>query len=545
MGWSFAFKELLNRTGVTPEFQLDLLPNIKSLGYRAYSHIGQVKVKNFAARGTSVIPSRWNVSFGGFIVVLQGDLRDLLQRTNKGDLAAVYVSIDGVKERVAFGQLKGITRRGFSPEWTLTFVDLLQALSTSTRRNVGGQPSPSSANPPQIPLFYTAGRSSSLTANWSPGDTTLSVNNPTFFERETGKNGVIKVRDNAGAGDYFLEYASIAGSNLATTPNSGQASYPSQRAAYAVTTAQNATATHCVMLEDHPADIIGKLITSTGAGNNGSLDTLPETSSFGGDFASDLFDFSDSRISKRIIRGRTNSFYKWKLVFDEPPANGIRSICNTAAQLGQWPVFRQGAVSWRGCFHPDNIGMSYNVTPQGAGIPIIDDNDIVEIVSHDLFAQNQTSQYTVNRLKYDVSTVPFGTGITAATSVNVRGGFAQALPQQQEIERSSFFIYAPAASSTMLDQAQGDNDRMKAFDGFTYERLTMRLRLGFAILTAGDCVAITSHYLYGLNEKPAPPHRLRPDSFVLKRAMVTASSFDILKQTCTIEVVICSGSNDV
>ena len=543
MGWSTAFKDQLNRPGITPRFQLDMLPNIRSLGYRAYSHQGAVKVKNFAMRGTSVIPGRWNVSFGGFIVVLQGDLRDLFQRINKGDFAAVYVTLNGVKERVAVGQLKGITRRGFAPEWTLTFVDLLQALQTSTRRNVGGQPSPSSANPPQIPLFYSAGRFSDLTANWSPGDTVLSVNQPSYFEKEATRNGVIKVSDNSGGGDFFLEYDNISGSNLRTF--SGQASYPSVRAAYALTTAQNARAYHCVMLNDHPADIFGKLIQSTGTGRNGPLDTLPESSSFGGDFASDLYDISDATISKRIIRGRANVDYKWKLVFDEPPANGIRSICNLASQLGQWPIFRQGAVSWRGCFHPDNIGMSYNVTPQGAGIPIIDDNDIVEIVSHDLFAQNQTSQYTVNRLKYDNSTVPFGTGLASTTSVNVRGGFAQALPQQQEIERSSFFIYAPAASSTMLDQARGDNDRMKAFDGFTYERLTLRLKLGFAILSAGDCVAISCKYLYGLNERPAGQARMNGDSFVLKRAMVTATSFDILKQTCTIECVICSGSIDV
>lgn len=533
MGWSVAFRNKLNNPAFTPEFQLDLLPNERSLGFRAYSKIGKVKVVNVALRGTSVIPSRWNVSFGGFTVTLQGDLREMFSRINKGDYAAVYCTVEGSRERVAVGQLKSITRRGFSQSFVLTFVDLLQALQTSTRRNVGAQPTPSNVNPPQIPLFYTAGRSTSLTANWSPTDTTLSVNTPSYFERETGKNGCIKVSDANGPGPFFLEYASIAGSNLATTPNGGRAAYPSQRIEYQLHTAHNATATHCVQLEDHPADIIGKLITSTGDGSNGPLDTLPASSSFGGTFTADLFDYNDSRISKRIIRGRTSSTYLWKLVFDAPPTNGIRNICDTASKLGQWPVFRQGSVSWRGCFHPDGIGMNYNVAPQ-AFAPIIGDADIVEIVSHDIFAQNQINQYTVNRLFIDNSTPPFGTGLSSVTSVNVRGGFAQALPQQQEISRTSHFIYAPASDEA--DQAQGDNDRMKAFDGYTFERLTLKLRLGFAGLVAGDLIAVTSRYLYGLNERA-------DQTFYQKRAMVTASSFDILSQTCTIECVICSGSN--
>ena len=75
---------------------------------------------------------------------------------------------------------------------------------------------------------------------------------------------------------------------LATTPNGGDESWPSTIAGYDLFTSTNAFATVAAQLDDHPVDILGKLLESTGTGNNGSFDTLPKEWSVGGVFGTGI-----------------------------------------------------------------------------------------------------------------------------------------------------------------------------------------------------------------------------------------------------------------
>ena len=67
--------------------------------------------------------------------------------------------------------------------------------------------------------------------------------------------------------------------------------------------------------------------------------------------------------------------------------NGIRDFLTTASNVGQWAVFRQGAFTWRSCQDPN-----------GFVAGSIRDQDIFQVVSHDLFDPVQQEVFQYHRL---------------------------------------------------------------------------------------------------------------------------------------------------
>ena len=539
MGWSNQFIQSLNRSQFKPIYELRFLDVGNSIGdyFCVKSHgsapfkIGRSGVR---VQGTKVIPSRWSTTFGGFTVDFVGDARELFLRTKKGSFAELYCSVDGSQlERIAMGQLQSITRQGIKEQFKLVFRDLLSAFQQTTNSSVGAIPTPSLTNPTQQPLFFQTGIKTPLTAAWNLGDATMSVTDASKFVKGASENGIIKVYKNtAPESFYYIEIASInyGANTFDTSPYSAQV-YPSERAGFMLpTSAGGSSAVTCARLDGHPCDLIGKVLTSTGNATNGSLDVYPVSWSVGGGFNHDIFDQGDANQQKQIIRAASSasaSNYQWRLVYDKPLSDGLRTIMNTAAQCGQWAVMRQGSISWRGCTDPEGQGMTYSPVV----IDHIYDYDIISIRSHELFSTQQQNTYVISTQQYFSST-PITVPYLERTALGAVGGKTLTLPAQREIKRSGVFTYSPAV--TRSDCADGDSNRMKNWDHWTWEKITLVTVLRKAHLVAGDVVEITSNYIYGLQEGTG-------QSYNAKRAMVIGSSFDLSARQCIIELAIISG----
>ena len=305
MSWSNAFIQQLDSQAYKPIFQLRILNlgNFLGMDYSVYS-TGMAPLKisrdGVSIGGTKVIPGRWSVSFGGFTVNLAGNIREFMMHTRKGAFAELNCSINGsAYERVAIGQMQSITRMGLSERWVVQFRDLISAFQNTCNTSVGAIPHPSQSNPTQQPLFWRTGIKTPLAAEYDRTQNTLSVNDNSAFEKETGKNGIVRLEKNSSPADaFYMEYSSLdyAANTFVTVPTSGappsdESAYPSKKNRITLpTTGGGSSAYTCVRLDGHPSDILGKIITSTGAGTNGVLDTLPVSWSLGGLFHYSVFD---------------------------------------------------------------------------------------------------------------------------------------------------------------------------------------------------------------------------------------------------------------
>ena len=523
MSWSTAFISKLFQPEITPVFKLEFVDLGNGIGrdFVVYSH-GQGNLKigagGVSVNGVSVVPSRWSVAFGGFTVSVVGDASQMLDAIARGSYANLYCEIGSSGfERIAAGQLYGIRRNGFEPKLTLQFVDLLTAFQNRTDSNVGAVPSPSTSNPPRQDLFYELGTFRSVVGTWSVGDTTLTLTNTDGIRRETSKNGLVKCFQTSSSTPFFLEYASSTSTTVATSPNSGQAAFPSTTSAVNLSNAGGSFVVLCAQIDDHPTNILGKIIESTGTGNNGSLDTLPVEWSVGGVFGVGLWDTIDAELQQTYITGSTTTNYKWRFLLDEPLTNGIRDILNTASNVGQWMVFRQGQLSWRGCQDPDEAGF---VAGQ------LGDQDIFQVVSHDLFDPVQQQVYPISTLEYS-STVPLNS--LERNSIGISSGRLASFPAERQIKRTAQALYSPDTNEA--DLALGDLNRMSSWDHFTFERVTLRCKLVTSQSVAGDILEITSERIHGLK-----------GAYLNQRVMVLASSFDFSSNSSTITVGSITGA---
>jgi len=522
MGWSNAFISELYKTTIQPVFELRFhdLGNGIGRSYSVYSHgTGNLKIARSGVNvsGVTVTPITWNVSFGGFSVRLVGDSTNLFLAVQKGVFASLYCKLGSSNyERIAIGQLKAIRRTGVSKELFLQFVDLLTAFQNTVNSEIGSVPSPSSANPPRQDLFYELGTTRQLTSNWTVGDSSMALTNTTGIRRETGENGVVKVQSTLSSDPFFLEFNSSTATSISTTPNSGTATYPSTVTAYNLATSTGSFVTLCAQLDDHPVDMIGKILESTGTGNNGVYDTLPSAWSIGGLFDSGLFDYDDGFRQKTLISGSATTNYKWRLVFDQPKKRGIRDILEISKQVGQWAVFRQGSVSWRSCTDP-------NTSRFVAGK--LQNKDIFAVISHDIFDPNQSNIYPISKLEYANAT-PLNSFYR--NSIGVTSGRIPSLPATKEIIRSAQLVYSPDTNEN--DLALADLTRMAKWDHFTYERVTLRCKLVTAQFVAGDILELDTDLIQGLN-----------GNYRNTQGMVVASSFDFSTNSSMIQICVISG----
>lgn len=527
MSWDRGFIDALGAGSISLEWALQFVNVANHLGqeYTIYSNRGapQIATGGISISGSRVIPQRWNVSFGGFSVQLIGDMRQILPYIRKGQIAALYCRIIGATdfERIAIGQLD--TLSGFRGRFQMTFRDLLSALQTSLDTRAGT--AFSTSDPPHFNLFYEVGQTKNITHTLATSHTTLTVSSNTVFKKHSGtgsipSRGMIRITPVSGDPDFYVFWTGTSGSNDITG-----ISDVSNRGGSRVSAGVGSTATYIAFAENQPWDILGSIITSTGtAAANGPLDIFPREWSVGGYISRDLFDFADVSKQASYIKRSDNGVYEWGLAIESPLTNGIRSIVDIGTLSGQWPVFRQGKISWRGCSDPDEVDSEISM---GAPAAQINDQHILEILSHEFFNPDITNIYRTTRIVYNQA----GSGKYSGGVYD--GDRVDTLPALATIQRDNnlYYLHDRGGVDNSDTMALGDLRRMRRWDLYISEKVVLRVSLRFAGLVAGDIIEISSRYLYGLLE---PQNR----TFRGKRAMVTACDFDFDNQRCVLTLCI-------
>ena len=547
MGWGSDFIAALSQSAIVPIYELEFLalPNGFAGGFTLSSTGGgQARIADNSPRcyGTSVIPGRWNVSFGGFDVDIVGDLRPFAAKISKGIYAILRCSIVSSAgtspfEIIGYGQLYSIS--GGRETFSLKFRDLLTALQTSSSIITAGAKHSTSTEYPEYRMFTNAGRATQLTNPWNGSALTLDVEEIGIFEKESSVNGLVKCENLSTSKLFYLQWSGAAVTSAprgTITLTSAVAKYPSQDASVALATGiTNNKISNAVRLKGTPWLIMAKILQSTGdnnpagTGSHGTLDTYPITWSAGGGFDPDIFDYADAATMSEYVRTSTGTAYQWEIVLDSVPSDGFRYLTGVAAETGQWPVWRQGAVSWRAAIDPTGI----RCFQQPIVSTSISDIDIISINSHEWFSPDINQNFGVSKM---MITPNWLSGIESFNAVvaTVSTGKIKGLPAQTYRTYDASQTYKQTSPHVPLDMANADLQRLKGWDGYNHESLTLQVKLKYAILCAGDIVEISSEFLYGKDQAPGA-------TYTNTRAMVTGVDFSISEQLCNINLAILPG----
>ena len=506
MGWSGDFIAALDAPSITPIYILEVVRVDYGVGAPVfiYSDRGALQIGRGGVdiRGTSVTPQRWAVSFGGFDLDVVGDIRPYRNSLIRGALCTLRVSIAGLAdERIAIGQLDQIT--GVRGVYRLRFKDYLSASqSRFDDRFAGGQG--------YSQFFYDTTQATTVVSGWTVGDTSLDVDRSDAFTKSSGHNGMLYCVPTSGS-PFYMSWSSKNDTTDVFTV-SGQASHPSTVSASNLQVGDAVFNAARILAAPHA--LFAQLVTSTGDGTNGVDDLLPASYGNGAPLHHSFFDRDDANKTQEYILPSTGTFYQWDVVVNEPLSGGMRSIMDIAARVGQWPVMRQNSFSWRGCSDPTgNFGLKPDTSAH-----IVDD-DIIEIAGVEFFDPSLKAVYLQTSLFYNTENT------TKVTITSTDGGY---LPVALEASRS-FGSYYSQGGGNMQRMASGDLSRMRIWDMFHWTRISLRVKLRFSVLCAGDVVQLTSAYIADLSTQVG-------DTYSGRFGMVLEVGYNITNRSCTVVI---------
>jgi hypothetical protein len=512
MTWSSDFISRLDHASISVRYRLSFVGVLNSLGepFDIYDDSGDIQIARGSIRitGTRVIPQRWSVSFGGFSLQLSGDIRRILPKMRRGQIAVLSCSINrSTFQNLAIGSLDSLSgQRGL---FSLRFKDLLSALQTSLDTRAGTVFS--DTDPPHFSLFYEVGRTTTTTSNFLVSDTTINLSDASFFKK-AGSRGIARVT--GGSEDFYIFWTGSTGTTL-----TGCTTATYNNKLRTGTAPSGSTVTYCAWLEGTPLEIIASILTSTGTGNNGSYDLYPVEWSIGGKIDKQIFDLSDAVRGSIQITRSDSGVYDLGIAIESPLTNGFRSLVDIFLTVGIFPVYRQDSISIRACTDPEGVETRIQTDIRAS----ISDYDIIDILQHDFFSPDIANIYRTTYIKYNFVNVYYSGGV-------YNGSRVDSLPAISEIGRD-FSLYYLGDPDNRQSQALQDLRRLRVWDLYISERVVVRLPLRFAVLVAGDIVTIRSNYLEHLYDSINPVYEGR-------YCMVLGVDYSIDNQECIVTLGI-------
>ena len=460
--------------------------------------------------GSRVIPQRWNITIGGFTVPIVGDIRRARnEMLRKGAIAELICSINGCRaERVTFGQLRSLS--GARGRWTLEFTDVIGMLSTrlSTRRN-------------ELNFFYNAGKTTEITSNHTASDTNLFVSDVTIFDKDTNEDGLVKIIDDTNSRIDYWSWSSkvITSGSAGYLVITGHGQWPQQLSGAYNSVPSGETAMSVARLRGLPNHEFLRMFFSTGRFSQGPSDDFPKSWGAGYHFNQNIIDYNDLNLQQQIF-DTSSGQYEIQILFETPAQNGIRELLSKLSQIGQWPVLRQGSLSWRVC-----------QDPKSAPIIAADifERDIISIVNHEIYSRDCNVVYSsteiIGGVQKSSASDPDETTRATLLQNNV-----ETFPANNKIERDNRFIYR-YDNPLQSGKASADVARMKVWDFNTWESLSIDVIPKFASLCSGDIVQITSRFLIGFSEG-------RGEFFDRRRGMDTGVEWRPGASICNLTIAI-------
>jgi hypothetical protein len=511
MAWSQQFIDSLDRKAKTISYILKFLPQSK--GYNlsfgeVYSLSTEIKIgsADVTIDSVQITPQRWSVNFGGFRIVLNGDLRPVLNTAfQKGAVAELLMVRDGIRNRVSIGQLRNIV--GGRGVWRLEFVDFLTMMQARLTTKVS-----------ESAFWRNAGKTAKVTINYNfSSDPNLYLDDITIFEKETGQDGMIFIEDSVhNATDYWTWSSKTTTSGSAgylTIASTGN--YPST--ASHTTIHINDKVTSIARLRGRPDYVFARLVMSTGAGTQGPFDDYPESWGMGVEWNPNLFDLQSLNAYYTKAWTTPTGTHEIELLIMQ--SGGINTFLDAVLKMGMWPVWRQNELSWRVCQNPNQANWMTVVDN-------ISDRDIVSIDSHALYSPAQSAIYSVSTINTYNST----TGLDA--NVSFSGNSIAVLPASTKITRDLRLVYR-VDNPIQPTQATADLGRMRRWDAEPYEELNLTVTEKHCLLTAGDIIQLSSMYIYGLREGSG-------DTYNQRRAMVLGVRWNPSQSTVNLTLGVMS-----
>jgi hypothetical protein len=478
MPWSQSFRDSLESTSKINEYALVFVPGgVNSLLPQGTTiQDGGEVIKLTDAKVTidncQITPQRWSMNFGGFTIEIMGDIRPIKNSVfKKGALAELYILRNKQhQERIAIGQLRSI--KGKRGVWTLVFGDFISALVNrfTSQEN-------------KLNFYYNTGERATVTNTFTfSSSPNLYVDDVTIFEKDSTGEGMVKVSRGGTIGYYKYDLILITSSPAGYLRITDTHPWPASAATPSLQIGDSVT--NVAFLADSPNKILAKTIMSTGFESQGSFDTFPKSWGTGLTFKPDIIDFLNMGYWNTVLQPSTGT-YEFGLIVEEPQASGIRYLTSKMLQAGIWPVFRQNSISFRCCQDPNNAhSNTFTKT--------INDRDIIEVLSHEIYSPSASNVYRQTRIKtITASFVDITHSITQSS--------VESLPIADNIERDMQLIYK-GGGGTPQQMAYRDRDRLKQWDFYPWEELIISVTERFATLVAGDIVEITSDFLYGFSE---------------------------------------------
>lgn len=334
MSWSAAFLAGLRSPAAAPRFILEVVEVWREPGsyYRCASHAGLggdviLSARGVSTQGSTLSPRGWSSTIGSWSVQLQGDLTALRAAITRGTIVQLLCGWVGMQasefEPIAIGQVRNLRWQGGG--WVLDVLDLLSACRQrlDTSRGLHG-------------LFSDLGTSTTLSADYTPGDTEIEVASTTGFARAVGLRGGLRVE--LDGGEFYLGYTSTATGPTRFSGVTDGVWGTTSAAAPAGTVVQEVA-----LLEGHPLTIIRALLCSRGGGN-GPYDLYPEQWGIG--LLTELLDHADIdawTLDALSVEGG----YAWSYVQDDPVDGAAAWLSQLLSQAALFLTTRQGRITVR------------------------------------------------------------------------------------------------------------------------------------------------------------------------------------------------------
>lgn len=353
MTWPAAFAERIASASLAPVWAVEVLPAgvaftsalipggstlAASTGLTPARYpwlMGGEDAVSFGAHG--VQPVEWSAEHGawGFALAVAGASREVAIRAlGRGKIVRLKMGFQGQAwadfVTVQAGRISGLRDDG-SGVLSVEVWDLVSALTGRFRGDQRAYPQ----------LFSGTATATYIDGSaYSAGASTIALNSiPSGSRLETGGTGLIKVTPSSGE-PFYLTYTGVSTTTL--TGVGATAKFGTT----AITANPSDVVEFIPYLYGSLAEIVCKVLTSTGFGTGGAYDVLPQSWGYGLVDREDV-DVRDILAVARVLAPASPATNSIEIAVDPLPTDSRSWLEGILAAFGAWLTMRQGLVTMR------------------------------------------------------------------------------------------------------------------------------------------------------------------------------------------------------
>lgn len=465
MSWSTDFINslALGSRGLRYILRVIEVDGVPGTAYALASHAGIGDAVGLSTQGVSEVGATVSLrgattTIGAFNLTLVGDLSGFLAHVSRGTIVGLEVGFPGWDEadfqQVALGVVRNLRSRG-GPATTLEVWDLFAAFRQRADLAYGLN---LLGDPTNTELVTTT--------DFTPGDTTLKVADVAGFYRETGGTGLLRITPLSGD-PFYVTWTGTSGGDTFTGV------VDDVLGTTAVLAEAGSLVEGCLYVPGHPLDAVRKLCLSTGAGTNGTYDTLPGPWGIG--IPDDFWDHTDTDDTKGVMGAFAP--YPWHIVLMGSTDNALSWMQGLLSRAGLVITMHQGKLTIRAIQDPQLATVVMDLT----------DADIIRVDDWECWDPTHAVEYAYVQALYDGDTTRAGSAANTITTLPAANS-ANGGPGMFDINLGDL-VFAGTNATDVCDETI---ERMEPSLRRVPEKVRLRTVLRTAVLTPCDVVTLTT-----------------------------------------------------